>query len=97
MVNAAQLPATGGNQVYIAANLFVGATGNSPDGQYKLKPTSPYLTSGYNNTQPGVFGGTQAYVLSGLPPIPSIYEFTADAFGSKQNGLPISIKVKANQ
>ena len=83
--------------MYNAGNLFVGATGNSPDGQYKLKSASPYLTAGYNGTQPGVFGGTQAYVLSGLPPVPSIYEFTADAFGSKQNGLSINIKVKANQ
>lgn len=97
LVSNGQLPATNGNQTYNAANLFVGESANSSDGQYKLKPGSPYLTAGYNNAEPGIFGGSQAYVLSGLPPIPSIYEFTADAFGSKQNGLPITIKAKANQ
>lgn len=86
-----------GFQVYDDTQLFVGSPGTSPDGQYKIKPTSPYKTAGYNNTEPGVFGGTQSYVLSGIPPLPAIYEFTADGFGSKQTGLPISIKVKANQ
>lgn len=85
------------NQTYNAANLFVGPTGNSTDGQYKLKPSSPYLTAGYNNTEPGIYGGTQPYVLSGLPPIPSIYSFTADLTASKQTGLPVNIKAKANQ
>lgn len=97
LVSNSQLPAANGNQTYDPANLFVGTTGNSMDGRYKLKPSSPYLTAGYNNTEPGIFGGTMAYVLSGLPPIPSIYQFTADGFANKQTGLPVNIKVKANQ
>ena len=86
-----------GNQTYVSSSLFVGATGNSTDGQYKLQSNSPYLTAGYNGTQPGLFGGTQPYVLSGIPPVPSIYEFTADEAANKQTGLPVSIKVKTNQ
>lgn len=86
-----------GNQTYNDTQLFIGNTGNSPDGQYKLKPDSPYKLAGYNNTEPGIYGGSQPYVLSGIPPIPSIYEFTADGFASKQSGLQINIKVKANQ
>ena len=97
LTGSGQLPATNGNQTYDASNLFVGKTGNSTDGQYKIKPGSPYLTAGYNNTQPGIFGGTTPYVLSGIPPVPSVYEFSADNFGSKQTGLPVQIKVKANQ
>lgn len=97
LMSATQLPATNGNQTYTAANLFVGSTGNSPDGQYKLKPSSPYLTAGYAGTQPGIFGGSQPYVLSGMPPIPAIYEFNADGFANKAAGLPVNIKVKANQ
>lgn len=83
-----------GNITYTSSSLFVGATGNSTDGQYKLQPT--YIASGYNGTQPGLFGGTQPYVLSGIPPVPSIYEFMADDAANKQTGLPVSIKVKVN-
>lgn len=85
-----------GNQTYVAAQLFVGTTGNSTDGQYRLKTDSPYLTAGFQGTQPGIFGGTVPYVLSGLPPVPTIFDFSADTFGSKQNGLSIQIKAKSN-
>ncbi|MFT3681500.1 MAG: hypothetical protein QM791_14600 [Ferruginibacter sp.] len=97
LVSNGQLPTSNGNQTYVAANLFAGAAGNSTDGQYKLKAGSPYLAAGYNGIQPGIFGGTTAYVLSGQPPVPAIYQFTADGFVNKQDGLPINIKVKANQ
>ncbi|PSR52023.1 hypothetical protein AHMF7605_00040 [Adhaeribacter arboris] len=97
LVSNNQLPATNGNQTYNEAQLFVGAAGNSPDGKYQLKADSPYKTAGLAGSEPGVFGGGQPYVLSGLPPIPSIYELTAESFGSKQNGLPVKIKAKANQ
>jgi hypothetical protein len=97
LVSNNQLPTTNGNQTYNATQLFVGATGNSTDGQYKLKSNSPYLTAGYNNSQPGIYGGSMPYVLSGMPPIPAIYELVADGFGSKQNGLPVTIKAKVNQ
>lgn len=86
-----------GNITYNAAQLFVGATGSSTDGQYKLLTTSPYLKSGYGNTQPGIFGGSEPYVLSGLPPVPSIYELDAPNAANKQTGLSVEIKVKANQ
>lgn len=85
-----------GNQTYAATQLFVGPTDNSTDGQYRLKADSPYLTAGYQDTQPGIFGGNLPYILSGLPPIPSIFDFSADTFGSKQNGLTIQIKAKSN-
>lgn len=97
LVSNNQLPAANGNQTYNATQLFVGATGNSTDGQYKLKSNSPYLTAGYNNSQPGIYGGNMPYVLSGMPPIPAIYELVADGFGSKQNGLQVTIKAKVNQ
>lgn len=91
-----QLPAGNGNQTYNASQLFVGEDGNSPDGQYRIKSDSPYLTAGYNNTQPGIYGGTQPYVLSGMPAIPSIYEIQASGFASQQAGLPVIIKAKVN-
>lgn len=92
-----QLSATNGNLTYTPANLFVGNTGNSTDGQYKIQTGSSYLTAGYGGTQPGIFGGSHPYVLSGVPPIPVIYGFSAGGYANQQEGLPINIKVKANQ
>ncbi|WP_187264682.1 hypothetical protein [Pontibacter beigongshangensis] len=97
LVSNTQIPAGNGNQTYSESQLFVGPAGASPDGQYKLKENSPYLTAGFGSTQPGIYGGNQPYMLSGMPPIPSIYEFNAESFGSRQNGLPVSIKARANQ
>ena len=85
-----------GNQLYNANQLFVGSVGNSTDGQYQIKADSPYLTAGHLGTQPGIFGGSTPYVLSGLPPIPSIYELVVDPFGSQNNGLNIKLKAKTN-
>ena len=92
-----QLSAYATNQTY-QGSLFVGlaAANKSLDGQYKLVSASPYLTAGYNNEQPGVFGGTEPYVLSGIPPIPTIYELQADAVANKQDGLNVTIKARAN-
>ena len=85
-----------GNQTYNDAQLFTGVEGNSTDGQYQLKPDSPYLRAGFEGTEPGIFGGSTPYVLSGLPPIPVIYEFAADGFGTQQHGISIRIKAKTN-
>lgn len=93
-----QLPATNGNQMYDETALFVGLSGaaNSPDGQYRLKTNSPYLTAGYNGAQPGIFGGNEPYVLSGIPAIPTIYDLQGDVIGSQQNGLNIIVKARTN-
>lgn len=92
-----QLGTANGNQTYTPASLFAGAAGNSTDGQYKIQSSSSYLTAGYGGTQPGIFGGVFPYILSGIPPIPAIYGFTSNAYANQQDGLPVNIKVKANQ
>ena len=54
-------------------------TGFSPDGRYKLKAGSAASNTGVLNgttVDCGVFGGPAPYVLSGMPPIPSIYKLT---------------------
>jgi len=99
MATAGQLPAATANQVVNIATLFVGLTAanGSTDGQYRLPTTSPYLTAGFGGTQPGIFGGTESYVLSGVPPIPTIYSLRGDAIGSRQNGLNITIGARTNR
>jgi hypothetical protein len=95
--NEANVPPGTGNQTYDADNLFVGTAGNSVDGQYKIKQDSPYKNAGMNGREPGIFGGSAPYVLSGIPPFPTIYSIEADGVASKQTGLPVRLKIKSNQ
>lgn len=93
-----QLDTTGGNahHNYIAvnmANIVLGV--GSSDGQWKLKPGSPAHGAGYNGEDCGMFGGSDPYVLSGLPTIPSIYFFAAPSSGS--GTLPVHVKIKSNK
>lgn len=87
-----QFGTANGNIAYEPGNTFVGGT--STDGKYVIKAGSPYLTAGTNASQPGIFGGSEPYKLSGLPPIPIIYELTVPETGSTTQGLNISLKIR---
>jgi hypothetical protein len=89
------LPAGNGNINSSSLGLRFVDTG-STDGRWKLKPTSPGLGAGFGGVDVGIFGGSEPYVLSGIPPIPTIYSLTAPAVGEKNTGLPVQIKVKSN-
>jgi hypothetical protein len=81
------------NFEYITLEDFFLMTG-STDGQYRLKPGSPAIGAGYDGTDCGAYGGAQPYVLSGLPPIPHIYEAYIDVIGTNEDGLQVQIKAK---
>jgi len=83
-------------QNVIMTDVFVGATGNSTDGQWQLKEYSPALGAGNDGTDCGMFGGSSPYVLSGLPSIPAIYEITMPATGDNINGIDVTIKAKTH-
>lgn len=90
------VPATNNNLINVDFNtLFIGSTGNSTDGQWKLKPGSPAIGSGYNGVDRGMFGGATPYVLSGVPPIPAVYGLTVQPV-STNNALPVQVKIKSN-
>lgn len=90
------LPAGNDNQNGVGlGNLFV-APGGSPDAIYRLKNGSVAVGAGFNGVDCGIFGGTAAYRLSGIPPIPTIYELTVPGIGSTTEGLQIQVKVKSN-
>lgn len=70
----------------------------STDGRWQLKVGSPAKAAGFGSTNEkpvdiGPFGGTEPYVLSGLPPIPSIYLFDHQPIGSNADPLDVRIKV----
>jgi hypothetical protein len=73
------LPAGDNNQNNkLATDLFAGGT--NIDAKYKLKAGSPAIGAGetINGITPdaGIFGTADPYRLSGIPAIPSIYQFT---------------------
>ena len=85
-----------GNQIGVDPNLFVGLSGNSTDGQYQLSQNSVAIGAGGGGTDCGIFGGDDPYRLSGIPPIPTIFELEVPINATIQDGLNITIKAKAN-
>lgn len=93
---AGVLPAGNGNQNGISeASLFLGPTGNSTDGQWRLAAGSPAIGAGetVSGVTPdcGAFGTADPYRLSGIPPVPTIYSLTVP--GSVPIGQPLNITV----
>ncbi|MBV6643995.1 MAG: hypothetical protein KI790_01020 [Cyclobacteriaceae bacterium] len=86
-----------GNMGFSSSNdVFGDQTGRSFDEKWALDSASTYKNSGKDGTDPGVFGGSNPYVLSGVPPLPIIYEISTPGFGNQQDGLPVTIKIRSN-
>jgi len=93
--NSTQFGNQNGNQQNVSQSvLFVGPTGNSTDGQWKLKTGSPAIGAGEGGTDIGMYGGETPYVLSGIPPIPAIYSLDAQSLPS--NTLDVNLKAKSH-
>ncbi|WP_162416633.1 hypothetical protein [Cyclobacterium roseum] len=84
-----------GNRNVDIGNVFVEE--GSSDGQYQLAQNSPAKGAGYEGVDAGAFGGEGGYRLSGLAPIPLIYDLRVDDAGNLESGVGIQIKVKSNQ
>lgn len=103
MASGTQFGNANGNQQNVdMATVFVGAgSGISSDGTWKLKVGSPAIGAGYGSTggnpiDMGIFGGAFPYVLSGMPPIPSVYFFENQPVGSNTDPIDVNIKVKSH-
>jgi len=94
LCNSTQYPTGNNNQQNVnMTNVFVNATKYIDNG-YLLKANSPAIGAGTNGVDCGAFGG-DSYILSGIPPIPSIYEVTIVPYVTTQ--LPVNIKAKSNR
>ncbi len=99
----AGLPTGNNNMLNIdPVDIYVGwgspGTGTySTDARYKLKANSPALNAGVLNgtaVDCGAFGGPAPYTLSGMPPVPSIYQLSMPT--QVNSGTPsISVSVGA--
>ena len=69
-------------------------TGFTSDNRYRLKSGSPASGAASNGGDVGAFAGGSAYVLAGIPAIPTIYEYVVPASG--QNSLNVKMSIRSN-
>lgn len=90
-----QFGTTNNNLVVPAiTSLFIASA--SKDGMYQVAAASQANNNGSDGTDRGAFGGaavTNRYTLSGLAPIPVIYEINS-AGVADASGLPVSVKAR---
>jgi hypothetical protein len=90
--NSTQFGDEYGNQSNVnMLNVFLNE--GSTDGKWQLKEGSPAIGAGVGGIDCGMFGGDFPYVLSGIPAIPSVYEFNHDIdYENQQIEVEISVK-----
>lgn len=98
--NDTQFGNTDGNKQNVDMTTVFESTG-SYDGFWKLKAGSPAIGAGYGSTTQnpidcGIYGGSSAYVLSGIPAIPAIYFFANQPVGSNSDPIDVQVKVKSH-
>jgi hypothetical protein len=100
VVSGTQVPDDNGNQLNVdMSSVFVcwsDCTGYSTDGKYVLSATSPAKAAGLYGEDCGAFGGDTPYILSGMPPIPSIYYLNVPGVAAQNNTLKTTTKAKSN-
>lgn len=75
------------------AALFIG--GDSPDAKYMLSEESEAKGAGVSGTDCGIFGGASPYVISGIPPLPTIIELKIDDSTTSEEGLNVKVRIHA--
>lgn len=92
-----QFPTGNGNQQNVNMNnvflCFTGCGAYAPDAAFQLKVGSPAIGAGSNGEDCGMFGGTDPYILSGMPPIPAIYYFN---YNFNNSTINVDMKVKSH-
>jgi hypothetical protein len=101
IIGTSELPVGGTNNIVDVdfTTVFVdypNGTNTSPDAMFELKDGSVAIGFGVNGVDCGIFDGDFPYILSGLPPLPRIYEATISGQGTME-GLHVIIKAKTQQ
>lgn len=91
--NSTQYGTSNGNQSDVNMDNVFTSDSMSTDDQYQLDPEGDAIGAGFGGVNCGMFDDSfgHKYILSGIPPIPSIYEFTKD--DALEN---VTIKVRSN-
>ena len=92
------VPAGIGNDtgVHLLSEFFVNPTGEATlDNFYILKEGSPASGTGQGGADMGIFGGTKPYVLSGVPGIPRMTEFSVPAIATGLSALEFEFSAQS--
>ncbi|MDA1068074.1 MAG: hypothetical protein O3C43_16410 [Verrucomicrobia bacterium] len=88
------LPAGNGNINGELVGTVLMASGSS-DGYYQLKEGSPAIGAGFGGADIGAFGGSDPYMLSGLPGIPRMTRFNAPGTATGLTAVTIEVEAEA--
>ena len=98
-VGANGLPTGNGNiNGTILSSIFTTSSPNgaTPDSGWQLAVGSPAIGTGTGGANIGIFAGSSPFVLSGLPPVPIITNFTTSGVGNTSTPLSVSVTVRGN-
>ena len=94
---------TTGNAIFVGypTNTSGSTTLYSPDAAFQLSPTSIAKNAGIipgtnSTTDCGIYGGTNPYKASGLPPVPSFYKLTSTSSTATSSPYIMTFSVKSN-
>lgn len=87
--------ANGNQQNITTAALFANYASGSADSNFVLKNPGPGIGAGFGGVDVGPYGGPDPYRKSGIPPVPTIYEFSAPATTTTTT-LPVTISTRSN-
>ena len=87
---------TTNNNLVVPAITTLFVSSSSSDGHYQIQSGTQAYQNGSDGTDRGVFGGVSQskYTLSGLSPIPVVYEATSTGVVSTITGLPVTVKAR---
>lgn len=68
----------------------------SDDTKWHLPSNSPYLTTGDDGLQLGLYGGISPYIPSGIPSIPTIYELTVPYSAIQGGTIGVTLSTRSN-
>lgn len=84
------------NNVDLSLHFVPPSADAAEDAALKLKDDSPLKTAGFEGTEVGMFGGPSPYVLSGIPPIPSITNLKTTGTGTNTVPITVTFSAKSN-
>ena len=92
--------ATRSNTVLGPGNLINPTLGfvvaGTTDGLYQLQPSSPAKATGKGGVDMGAFAGDYPYRLSGLAPIPNIYQLSIAPIAPAASTMSVTVSSKSN-
>jgi hypothetical protein len=84
------------NTVFVLDQSVGLSAGFTEDSRYQIKEGSPTIGAGFGGVDCGAFGGATPYVLSGIPPYPTITKLLNSSTGNSTTPVSVTISTKSN-